>query len=223
MPLFLYAQVQGERGVALYESYQRNIPLIQELAMGGLYEDPPMNIKGHSRFLNTTFSPGEVVINGITYKKVNLSYDIHADELITFHPVFSKKISLQPGRVNSFILSDGSHFIFKSGLKDFVSHRNGYYQLLWDQRVQILAKHRKVVKNDPDRDEFLYRFISKVDYIIEKEQEAFLIKNGNHALRILNIEKKEIRKPLRDNNMNYKRDPVSYLLFIGRYYSSQVD
>lgn len=222
-PSLIYAQEKMEPGMAVEKVYQQHIPLIQDIAMGGFYHDPPLKIKGHSRFLTTTFELGEVVINGISYKDVSLSYDIYADELLTFHPVFSKKISLQPGKVSAFKLADNSYFIYKSENRDFSSHNNGYYELLWDQDFQILAKHRKVIINDPDRDKFLYKFVSKTNYFIEKNEQVYAVKNGKHALKILGIEKRKIRRQLRDNQMNYRQDPSAYLQFLGQYYSFNIN
>ena len=205
----------------LEETYRQYIPLLQDVSMGGFFEDPPRYIQGNPRFLQAMFEPGQVMINGIVYSNVMLSYDIYSDVLITFHPKFAK-ISLRPGRVSAFTLADGSSFIHKESNPGFSQHNNGYYQLLLDDAVQVLVKHRKVAKQNPARAEYLEKFVTKTNYFIEKDHQIFPANNARQAIRILELERKDIRPQIRKQGLNYRIDPAAYLLFLGKHYSSNI-
>lgn len=218
-PKILIAQENIKISSEFEQTYHLQIPLIQELAMGGLFSDPPLNIRGHSRYLNSIFETGDVTINGINFKNVPLSYDVYSDELLTFHPIYLKKISLQPGKITSFVLANGDYFIFKPEVKSNLFFKNGFFQVIWDEEIQILAKHIKVIKKESDNINFPLKFVLETRYFLDINGHFQSIKNGNHLLKLIGLNRKELRIQFRENYIDYRSDPVSYFKFVGRYFS----
>jgi hypothetical protein len=220
LPHFLFAQ-EGEMVArsAMEKSYEEKLPLLQDIAMGGVFEEHSLKIKGSPRFQKSAFEKGQLTINGLQYQNVQLSYDIYADELLTFHSVFAKKIKLQPEKVNEFRFSDGTRFIYKSTNPGYLHHRNGYYELLWDDGVRILAKHRKVSKSISERGDYPFKYVHKTNFFIEKGEEMFQVRKASQAIKFLELEKREVRQNSRSEGVKFRKDPSAYLRMLGRLFT----
>lgn len=182
--------------LANLDQYQEQLPFFQELITGAQYPEPPRNHDGFP-FLDTrAFQNGGLTINRVFYPDVPLLYDIRYDQLVTFHPIFSQKLLINPDKIDAFVLADGREFIQMKGNERYFYNRNGFYELIETGSYRLLSKHYKEEKPAREVGEFVAYYVEYEDFFLEKEGEFFPIRKKKDAIKLLQIEKKEVRENL---------------------------
>lgn len=210
------AQMVG-RDLPFLTSYQEEIPYFQELITGGQYAAPSSLIKGDPYFVTRQFEAGTLRINGITYPRVPLIYDIFLDQLVTFHPIFNQKILIKPEKIDGFEWSDGRLFRFFSGNESFLHHGNGIYQVLGQGKAIALVKHYKTTRSLRDISRYSSEYVEKKDYFLWKEGAFFSVKKSSQAISALKLNVKELKKELKGKELQFKKAPEAYLQFLVTY------
>jgi hypothetical protein len=209
----LFAQVIGSN-LAFLPEYKEQLPYFQELITGGQYQEPSRLIEGNPYFFSRQFEEGSLTINGITYPEVPLLYDEYRDQVITFHPVFNQKILIKPEKIDAFQLANGSRFKYFSGNESHLRAGNGIYEILGTGEFVALAKRYKTTKALREFSKFDEVYVEKADYFLWKDGEFFPVGKESSVLKVVGLEKKEVRKELKANGLNFKRNPESYLRYI---------
>jgi hypothetical protein len=168
-----------------------------------------------SQFLfSKEFLPGSVTMRGKTFSDVMIKYDIFTDEIITpFAPAGMIQVNKQ--MVDSFSLifqNKNYHFIrIPDGNTDFPA---GYYNVVYKGRTTLYARYSKKIEKLADKDEFDKFYQTNRIYIIQ-DGKVFNIPGKNDLFRALNVQKKELRQFMRENNNRISNeDPFSYAPFL---------
>lgn len=209
----LYAQVVGNN-LAFLPEYREQLPYFQELITGGQYQEPSRLIEGDPYYFSRHFENGSLTINGITYPEVPLLYDVYRDQVVTFHPVFNQKILVKPEKIGGFQLVNNSRFRYFSGNEGHPRDANGIYEVLGEGIYLALAKRFKATKPVREISKYDETYIEKTDYFLWKNGEFFPAGKESRILTVLNLEKKEVRKELKERSLNFKRAPEPYLQYI---------
>lgn len=212
----MFAQVAGKNLTFLPE-YQEEFPHFQELITGGQYAEPSRLIEGDPYYFSRQFENGSLSINGITYPEVPLLYDIYKDQVVTFHPVFNRKILIKPEKIDGFTLGNGAGFRQFSGNEGYAKNGNGIYQVLGEGEFTALAKRYKTTKPLREMSKFDEVYLIKEDYFLWKNGEFFPVQKSKQAFEILGLEKKTIKKELKSQQLNFKQDPDSFLRFLVKF------
>jgi hypothetical protein len=168
-----------------------------------------------SQFLfSKEFLPGSVTMRGKTFSDVMIKYDIFTDEIITpFAPAGMIQVNKQ--MVDSFSLifqNKNYHFIrIPDGNTYFPA---GYYNVVYKGRTTLYARYSKKIEKLADKDEFDKFYQTNRIYIIQ-DGKVFNIPGKNDLFRALNVQKKELRQFMRENNNRISNeDPFSYAPFL---------
>lgn len=212
----LFAQVVGSN-LAFLPEYKDQLPYFQELITGGQYQEPSRLIEGDPYFFSRQFESGSLTINGITYPAVPLIYDVYKDQVVTFHPVFKQKILIKPEKIDGFSLSNQDRFSHFSGNEDYFKNGNGIYQVLAEGEFWALSKRYKTTKPTRELSKYDEIYVDKSDFFLWKSGVFYPIKKGSQAFEILGLDKKQVRKELRANRMNFKEDPEDFLKFLVQF------
>ncbi|WP_439488085.1 hypothetical protein [Algoriphagus sp.] len=165
--------------------YRDQLPYFQELITGAHYEDPPNSYVGHPYLLGRDFQDGILTINNVSYTDVPLLYNMHEDELVTFHPIYQEKIWIKPEKVEAFQFVEGELFQRFSENETYPHHKNGFYEVVSDGEIKVLVKHykKKAVYRETGR--VTYTFLASEDFFYWWNGEFAKIKNGNQAMKAL--------------------------------------
>lgn len=207
---------QGQTDNSLEKNYRSIIPLDQEIVSGGYFVDPPKEIEGHPYFETKTFESGQITINGLTYKDVPLLYNIWKDEVLTFQPIHKQKILIRADKINEFMIYLNTPVIFIRLEENtgYIHHGNGIYELVVDGNASLLVKHRKQTKSKREISRFQDEFYQQVDFFLKKEENTAHITTKKQAFEFLQLDKKQLRNPIRENRLDFRRDRRSFLSFL---------
>ncbi len=202
--------------------YQEQLPFFQELISGGLYADSPRNFDGHPFYLSRTFGNGTLRINEVDYQDVPLLYDSQADWVVTFQPIHKQKILIKSEKVARFVLSDGSEFRNFPGNKSYVHHGNGFYRILGDGEVKVLAKYYKELKPVKQLGAYTKEFVAYENFFYWHAGNFEAVSRKSQAISLLGLEKKEANQALKARRLVFKRDmPQALVVLAGLGASDQ--
>lgn len=179
-------------------------------------------IKGNAYFPNDapTWAPGEVNYNGITYTGVPLMYDIYKDVVVTLlYNGFSRYILVNE-RVHDFTFSY-HHFVrveVDSLKKDRSGISTGFYDQLYIGKIEVLAKRIKTIQNSPSDLGLETFFTEKHEYYLRKGDSYYSIGGQGSFLNPLKDKKAALKQFIRDNNIQFNKDPEQAMVKIAAYY-----
>ncbi len=207
------AQVVGN-SLAFLPEYREQLPYFQELITGGQYQEPSRLIEGDPYYFSRKFEKGSLTINGITYPEVPLLYDVYRDQVVTFHPIFNQKILIKPEKIGGFQLANDSQFKYFAGNESHLRDGNGIYEVLAEGAYSALAKRYKTTKALRAISPYDDIYVEKTDYFLWNSGTFIPLSRASQILDVLGLEKKAVRKALKEQNLNFKRDPESFLQYI---------
>lgn len=187
-------------------TYHKQLPFFQELISGGLYADSPRNFDGHPFYKSRTFGNGTLRINEVNYEDVPLLYDSQSDWVVTFHPIHNQKILIKSEKVEQFELQDGSRFRNFAGNESYYHHGNGFYQVIADGEIKVLAKHFKDLKPAKELGDFVKEFVDHEDLFYWFDGKFESVGRKSQAISLLGLDKKEAKQALKTNRIDFKRD-----------------
>jgi hypothetical protein len=206
-------------------AYRNLIPLDLEVYSGGFYVDPPPVIAGDPYFIKKGFQKGSITINGLTYHGVPLMYNIFSDDLITFHSQHGRRILIYPQKIESFELGaeiDRKFIRIKNAPYDLVV-KNGFFELLVDGKVQLLAKQIKINNRKVEDGKYIGRFVERTFFYLYDGENLPQIRRKKDVFDFLELEKKTLKKTLRRNGLNFKSNKSGYLGFVVDHYNNLQD
>lgn len=214
----------AQSSVDLKEAYLSNIPFHQEVISGGYYVDPPPNIEGNPYFHSKSFDIGTITINGLTYENIPLLYNIHKDQIITFHPLHSQKILLNSEKVNAFSLftPGKTQFIQIENNETYSHHNNGFYELVIAGEAQLLCKHYKTTSTKKEVGKYSGFFTASTDYLLKKNDQVIVVKNRKQAFDFLGLDRKAILKDLKRNGIYFRGNQRTFLKFLTESHNLQL-
>jgi hypothetical protein len=98
--------------------------------------------------------------------------------------------------------------------------RTGFYDQLYDGRVQVLVKrvklvHEQISSGQVDRD-----FYERNRYFLRKNGQFYSVNGKGSVLSVFDDRKRELQKFLREQKIRYKRDPESAMVQLARHYDA---
>jgi hypothetical protein len=203
--------------------YQKQLPFFQELISGGLYADSPRNFDGHPFFETRVFGNGVLRINEVNYKEVPLLYDSQGDWVITFHPIHNQKILIKSEKVEEFELQDGSEFRNFKGNESYTHHRNGFYEIIADGEIKVLAKHHKELKPVKELGDYTKVFVAYEDLFYWYNGKFELVNRKSQAINLLGLDKKEAKQALKASRLDFKRNMEQSLAILANLRTKRSD
>lgn len=174
---------------------------------------------GHPYFLTSELGRGSIVYDNVFYPDVLLKYDETA-ELVVFQDP-KHQIQLISERIARFSITDNNFIRIEKD--DSLSNsivRTGFYNLLYDGKVQALKKEVKVIREElRSNSEGILRFIDISTYhYIKKNNEYFPVNSKGAIMDIFKDRKKEIQQYIKTNKLNFKKDRDNMLIKVSALY-----
>lgn len=219
----LYAQSTGiERSdsIAINKAlffYKSSIKQQSGLYNGTAFYNFGDKAEGSSSFADSTLVNGKVIYNGFVHQNVPLNYDLY----------FEKLVSVSDGNLFSLISEKVSEFTIKNHrfINIFASMINGtslspgFYDLIYDGSIKIFAKRIKKLAFSTDQAK-PYFFKAKTSYYLERDRKYEEIRSEGSLLDLFQVQKNEMKKQLKENNIKFKKDPERAIIVMATYFDS---
>ena len=175
---------------------------------------------GHQFYLVPDVLPGAANYNDREFANVRLQYDLVRDQVVLSQPGNPLKLRFIDEKVRSFVI-DGHQFVrLVADSSSANTIRTGYFELLADCPVQVLAKRSKT----------LYEHLNKpyVDVSFEESSRLYMQKAGRYysvrskgtALRLFADHSKEMQQYLKEHHLRFnKANRENSVVELTRYYN----
>jgi hypothetical protein len=159
---------------------------------------------------------GSVFYQGTEYPNQNVYYNLVSDELITNNYSHNAFIVLSPEKVDSFVLM---HHVFVPLVADKSNHleKDGYYDQLYAGEPGLYAKREKRLVVGSGSEETKY--IQHDDYFIKLKNVFYAVDGKSVLLDIFKDQEAVLKKYIRTNKLNFKKDLETSLVLTTTYYS----
>jgi hypothetical protein len=171
---------------------------------------------GFPFYESNELTAGSVSYQGTIYSNQNLYYNLVSDELITNNYTHSALIVLAAGKVDSFTILN---HVFVPINSDKINRleKSGYYDLLYAGEPAVYARREKRMVVGSGSEETKY--IQHDDYFIEIKGVYYPVDGKTALLDVLKDQEDVLKKYIRTNKLNFKKDPESSLVLTTIYYS----
>jgi hypothetical protein len=170
-------------------------------------------IKGHPYYLSNVLAPGIVNYDGTLYQQVNIALDIVRDELTAnrFNNNFRMRLASEKISYFSFL----NHFFVRlvQDSSRQSSLPTGFYDRLYNGQVKLYAKrHKKIDESiSPEEGDKLW-FTENDSYFIFLKDRYYPVKSKKELFDIFKDRKKDLKKFIRKNKLDFKEDPETTIL-----------
>lgn len=182
------------------------------------YPHPKFKNGGHACFISNNYSKGTIVYDGLTYENMSVMYDLIRDQLLLLNADSSGGIVVQPAHIDFFSIHNHNFINVKPGTasKNIAS---GYYDLLYDGRITLLARRVKKVT------ETVTQYIEKeveqtVTYYLLKDAVYNQIKGGHDLMKLLKATQNKNQSYIKANKLDFNRNKEESFLKLVSFYDS---
>lgn len=147
--------------------------------------------------------------------QVPVLYNIVKDELAVLLPN-GNATQIEKARISGFDLH-GGHFV---NMEDNQLKEKGFYQVLFDGKVQVLARRKKQFIEKVTYDGAYYQYLNRDFYLLHKNGTYYTVKGKGSVLKVLADHKKELRKFLSENRISFGSSKETALVKMADYYNS---
>lgn len=193
-------------------SYLASVSNYAAVFSGNRQQQYTIPTTNHPYFVQQDFVTGLLSYAGTVYPGVSLRWDLYRDELVIF----------SPSNFNVLLNSENIDFAEIHGYRLIYLHPDtlagcpsaGNYILLHSGNYRLLEKPvQNLFKDDnAQRNRYVYYFSQSTRFYLQKEGIYYQIKNRRTLLKALKTHRRELRRLIRANDLNYKRDAEEMVL-----------
>lgn len=188
----------------LQQEYARGLGYALELYNGPEYlSDLPRNTQGHPFFSSRQAQPATITYGGYSYAGVPLRYDLLRKQLVLTAPGGGRDLTLVNEEVTRFTL--GGHSFVRLVVDSSSSAvRTGFYEVLVDGPVRLLAAHHKALQKRSTAEGVESEITTRDDYFLVQSQRYYPVAKAADVLRLFPQHKAALRQFASDNHLNFK-------------------
>jgi hypothetical protein len=191
----------------------------QLLYNGRIWRDLYVSIREDQFLFSNEFLPGNVIMNGKSFKVSKLRYDILNDEIIT---VTEKGLILQLNKemVDGFTITYKTRdYNFLKLVSDSLNKLDGYYHVMYKGKSALYVMYYKEIsKRGPGKN--YEDFVQSDRIYVLKDDIIHQVRNRNDFNKLLSDKKHEIKEYMHGNSLKINRkDPDSFVPVL-QYYDS---
>jgi len=214
----IITNAQTTADTSVNASYNKKIAAYGDLYYGIEHLGYTQKMNGTPYFESTEWQKGNVIYNNVLYKDVMLKYDLAADELIVLHPNNFFGVTLVTDKVQSFTISN-NEFIYVPARNKLGLKQSGFYQVLVNGKLSILAKRSKVIEEKTSVGEVERNVESKEQYYAVKDGAATSVNNEESVMGLLGDQARAVRTYLRTRDIKFRKSKELALFEIATYYN----
>lgn len=203
------------RTITLYREAIKDDSFLDE---GREYVGINRRIGGHAFFETNDWHPGDIVYKGRLYKNVPLMYDIALEEIVARHYRGFFKVKLFTDKIERFSIAGHDFVRIDEADREATSMEGGFYDLLYNGDSQVLVKRKKIVKDYIEQTERKVLYSQENFFYIHKDGKYYPVKKKRSVLRVLKDRKKEVRRFLKKNQIQFWKDPESAIVKMTEFY-----
>jgi hypothetical protein len=198
-----------KNSIALYD---KSISAQSHLYNGGAYTEYVSQEDENPYFIDEWLE-GTVTYDGEFHSNVPLLYDISLDRIAIDNQYSIKKVLLVNEKVTAFSIQDHK-FIH---LVD-VPITAGHYEITYDGKTKVYVKHRKTLQSQAVDYSIVNKFEEKKLYYIYKDGKFNSVKSKGSVLKLFETKKKELKKFIRDNKLQFGNDRAKDISRVAQQY-----
>lgn len=167
----------------------------------------------HPYFKSFDWADGSVRYDEQWYDEMPILYNTVNDEVA----ILSNNglaIKLNKNRVSEFRFL-GSRFVH---LADPGLREKGFYEILYDGDVNVLARRKKVYLEKLTYDRILFEYLVRDYYLIQKDGKYHQVRGKHSVLGVFDDQKKVLRRQLRKEGIQYSQSRDKALVLMAEYY-----
>ncbi len=191
------------------------------LNRGSEYIDITYKIKkGNPYFGDDSMREGSVCYDHVVYENINLLFNEVFEQIIMDIKDTVFRMTLNNEQVDSF--SIGNHrFIHLRDSLNPSAPRNGYYEQLYRGKVLLLKKEKKTLQEgEPSPDGVDKYVVTSVTYYLVQNGVYHIVDSKNELFDLLKANKSELKKFVRSNQLNIRKDKENALIKIASWYDN---
>jgi hypothetical protein len=174
---------------------------------------------GHQFFASPELQPGSLHYDGRYFSGVRLAYDVVRDQVVLAQPGTLLTLRLIDEKVHAFAINQ-HHFIrlvADSSAGRVI--RTGFYELLLDSRIQVLAKRSKNLRESVAQQAVAVDFSSADKLFIKKAGVYYAITSKASAMRLFADRDQEVQQYAQTQHLKFNRDQrEAAVLQLAQYY-----
>ncbi|RIV18948.1 hypothetical protein DYU11_25955 [Fibrisoma montanum] len=201
--------------------YERTFPDRPHLNNGTEYIRYDYRITGHPYFLTDSTQTGYIQYNGVRYRNVPMRHDIVRGEVLIDQVDSLFRIRLHSERIDSFSL--GPHQFVRLVADSLSSSgiRTGFYQVLYDGSVRLLAKRVKTIREDISSGKYKANFEENTRFFAEKKDGTYHeIKTQQSLFGLFPEQEKTLRRYLRTNGIKFRKQRERAITGVVKHYDA---
>ena len=176
--------------------------------------------RGHQFFEQSQAQTGSVAYRGGTFVDVPLGYDLLRDELLLFYPSLTATIVLPAAHVAGFTLGS-RRFVRLVGDTLAGALPTGYYELLAEGPVRLLARHRKLVHQTIISQALTLEYQQADELFVRTPTTTAAVTSLKKLLALLPAHQTELQRYARQQHLSFKpTDRAASAGQLLRYYYS---
>ncbi|RZA03460.1 MAG: hypothetical protein EOP47_02875 [Sphingobacteriaceae bacterium] len=189
------------------EQYYNNKITDQSRLFNGIKYLPYRNqdYVGNGYYNTTELQNAYIRYDDVDFYDIPVLYDLHKDLLILRRSNDQGYMSLLNTKLDKFIINNHTFIkvVADSAEKKI---KTGFYDLLHDGQLQLLAKHTKAVEVEKSGITIRNVFVPYTRYFLRKENAYYDISGKNDMLKVLKDKKQELEQYIKANNLSFKNE-----------------
>ena len=158
---------------------------------------------GHQFFLTPEKQPGSVYYNDHYFPNLRLAYDVVRDQVVLPQPTSPLTLRLINEQVRAFSLAGHRFIRLVADSSGGGVIRTGYYEVLVDNRVQVLAKRAKRMQEHVNQNFVDVEFTPTDKLFIKKAGVYYPISRKGAVVRLFADRSKEVQQFLQEQKLNF--------------------
>ena len=212
---FLFSALQHTK-----EIYSNSIGSQSHLYNGVYYKEynARSTDRGIPYFESDDWVEGTVEYDGENHEHVSILYDLVNDKVVIEHGTRGVKLQLIDEKLSYFTLP--GHFfvrLVRDSLRN-ATIQSGYYDLLCNGETKFYVRWHKNYLQTIEGLEIQSIFTDHNSYYIFKNGSYFPVRTKSSVLEVLQ-DNKSLRKFIRKNNINFRKNRVKAITSIVRFYN----
>ena len=177
--------------------------------------------EGHQFFLTTEIQPGVANYNNHNFNNLQLQYDLVLDQVILHQPGSPLMLRFIDENVRSFAVG-GHHFtrlVADSTSNNVI--RTGYYEVLLDSTVQVLAKRTKRLQEHIVLPNVNVEFTATDNLFIKRAGRYYPVAGKSSVTRLFADHGKEIQHFIQEHGLKFRKaSRETDIVALAAYYCS---
>lgn len=220
--LHVHAQIGNEDSsmVSASAAYLKLMGENASLFNGAEYVSPRQQVDGFPFYGQENQYKGAIYFSGVWYFDLPIHLDLVNDKMLMWSYDGSRLLVLNAEKIEKVKLGE-RQFVNASLYSSFISsNKTGFYQLVYDGKIKVMAKMQKVIvqKSASDRAFAFYKQFTK--YFIVVNEKWSEVGSKNAVLNLLADKRDDLKAYITKEKLNYKKSTEIFLEKIVRFYET---